>query len=115
LEPTLAPLLRGVRLGTSIFHTSKIPLTTYEMAHMNVPLCPTVSAPNALATPEFLAHLAILLRAVSHFTTTLLFDIDIRSPVASYEHEARKKILSAFYVAQPSLMHTQTRYPFPPC
>jgi fatty acid synthase subunit alpha len=43
-------------------------------------------------TPEHAARLAILLRAVSHFTTTLLSDIDIHSLVASYEHEARKKV-----------------------
>jgi fatty acid synthase subunit alpha, fungi type len=41
----------------------------------------------------------IPLRAVSHFTTTLLSDIDIHSLVALYEHEAHKKVLPAFYVA----------------
>ena len=46
----------------------------------------------------------ILLRAVSHFTTTLLSDIDVHSLVASYEHEARKKVLSAFYVAHAVLV-----------
>jgi fatty acid synthase subunit alpha, fungi type len=50
-------------------------------------------------TPEHAARLAILLKAVSHFITTYLSDIDIHSLVASYEHEARKKVLSAFYVA----------------
>jgi hypothetical protein len=47
-------------------------------------------------TPEHTAHLAVL-KAVSHFTTALLSDIDIHSLVASYKHEAGKKILSAFY------------------
>jgi malonyl CoA-acyl carrier protein transacylase len=50
-------------------------------------------------TPEHEARLAILLKAVSHFSTTYLSNIDIHSLVASYEHEARKKVLSAFYVA----------------
>jgi fatty acid synthase subunit alpha, fungi type len=54
--------------------------------------------------PEHAACLAILLRAVSHFTTTLLSDIDIHSLVASYEHEARKKILSASYLARAILV-----------
>jgi fatty acid synthase subunit alpha, fungi type len=45
-------------------------------------------------TPKHTACLAILLRAVSHFTTTLLSDIDIHSLVASYEHEPRKTVLS---------------------
>jgi fatty acid synthase subunit alpha, fungi type len=49
-------------------------------------------------TPEHAARLAILLRAVSHFTITLLSDINIHSLVASYKHEARKKVLFAFYV-----------------
>ena len=55
-------------------------------------------------TPEHAARLAILLRAVSHFTTTLLSDIDLRSLVASYEPEARKKVLSAFYAARAILV-----------
>jgi fatty acid synthase subunit alpha len=55
-------------------------------------------------TPEHAARLAILLRAISHFTTTLLSDIDIHSLVASYEHEARKEILSAFYLARAALV-----------
>ena len=55
-------------------------------------------------TPEHAARLAVLLKAVSHFTTTLLSDIDIHSLVASYEHEARKKVLSAFYVAHAILV-----------
>lgn len=55
-------------------------------------------------TPEHAARLAVLLEAVSHFTTTLLSDIDIHSLVASYEHEARKKVLSAFYVAHAILV-----------
>jgi fatty acid synthase subunit alpha len=55
-------------------------------------------------TPEHAARLVIPLRAVSHFTITLLSDIDIHSPVASYEHEARKKVLSAFYVARTILV-----------
>jgi fatty acid synthase subunit alpha, fungi type len=50
------------------------------------------------------ARLAISLRAISHFTITLLSDIDIHSPVALYEHEARKKVLSAFYVAHAILV-----------
>lgn len=54
--------------------------------------------------PEHAARLAILLKAVSHFTTTHLSDIDIHSLVASYEHEARKKVLSAFYVAHAILV-----------
>ncbi|KAI9439787.1 fatty acid synthase [Lactarius indigo] len=54
--------------------------------------------------PEHAARLAVLLKAVSHFTTTLLSDIDIHSLVASYEHEARKKVLSAFYVAHAILV-----------
>ena len=55
-------------------------------------------------TPEHAARLAILLRAVSHFTTTLLSDIDIHPLVDSYENEARKKVLSAFYVARAILV-----------
>ncbi len=55
-------------------------------------------------TPEHAARLAVLLKAVSHFTTTLLSDVDIHSLVASYEHEARKKVLSAFYVAHAILV-----------
>ncbi|KAF8271214.1 fatty acid synthase [Lactarius quietus] len=55
-------------------------------------------------TPEHVARLAVLLKAVSHFTITLLTDIDIHSLVASYEHEARKKVLSAFYVAHAILV-----------
>jgi fatty acid synthase subunit alpha, fungi type len=55
-------------------------------------------------TPEHAARLAVLLKAVSHFTTTLLSGIDIHSLVASYEHEARKKVLSAFYVAHAILV-----------
>jgi len=55
-------------------------------------------------TPEHAARLAILLKAVSHFTTTLLSNIDIHSLVASYEHEARKKVLSAFYLAHTILV-----------
>jgi fatty acid synthase subunit alpha, fungi type len=55
-------------------------------------------------TPEHAARLAILLRAVSHFTTTLLSEIDIHSLVASYEHEPRKKVPSAFYVARANLV-----------
>jgi fatty acid synthase subunit alpha, fungi type len=54
--------------------------------------------------PEHPARLAILLKTFSHFTTTLLSDIDIHSLVASYEHEARKKVLSAFYVAHAILV-----------
>jgi fatty acid synthase subunit alpha, fungi type len=54
--------------------------------------------------PEHAARLALLLAAVSHFTTTLLLDIDIHSLVASYENEARKKVLSAFYVAHAVLV-----------
>jgi hypothetical protein len=41
-------------------------------------------------TPEHAARLAILFKTVSHFTATLLSDIDIHSLVASYEHETRK-------------------------
>jgi fatty acid synthase subunit alpha, fungi type len=55
-------------------------------------------------TPEHAARLAILLRAVSHFTATLLSDIDIHSLVVSYEPEACKKVLSAFYVARDILV-----------
>ena len=43
--------------------------------------------------------LAILLKAVFQFSTTYFSDIDIHSLVTSYEHEARKKVLSAFYLA----------------
>jgi len=50
-------------------------------------------------TPEHAARLAIILRAVSHFTTTLLFDIDIHFLIASYKHEACKNDLSTFYMA----------------
>jgi hypothetical protein len=38
------------------------------------------------------------------FTTTLLSDIDIHSLVASYEHEPRKKVLSAFYTTRAALV-----------
>ena len=55
-------------------------------------------------TPEHAARLAILLKAVSHFTTTLLSDIDIHSLVASYQNEVRKEVLSAFYVAHAVLV-----------
>jgi hypothetical protein len=40
--------------------------------------------------------------ALTHVSTTYLSDIDPRSLVASYEHEARKKVLSTFYIAHPS-------------
>jgi hypothetical protein len=40
-------------------------------------------------TPEHAARLAIVIRAVSHFATTLLSDIDIHSLVALCEHEPR--------------------------
>jgi fatty acid synthase subunit alpha, fungi type len=55
-------------------------------------------------TPEHASRLAVLLKAVTHFTITLLSNIDIHSLVASYEHEARKKVLSAFYVAHTILV-----------
>jgi hypothetical protein len=48
-------------------------------------------------TPEHAAHLAILLRALSHFTTHS-FLTSISALVAPYENEARKKVLSAYYV-----------------
>ena len=55
-------------------------------------------------TPKHVALLTILLRAISHFTTTLLSDIDIHSLIASYEHKVRMKVLSTFYVACTILM-----------
>jgi fatty acid synthase subunit alpha, fungi type len=54
-------------------------------------------------TPEHAACLVVLLKAVSHFTITLLSN-NIHSLVASYEHEARKKVLSAFYIAHAILV-----------
>ena len=48
--------------------------------------------------------LPILLRVVSHFAATLLSDIDIHSLVASYKHEVRKKVFSAFYIARTILV-----------
>ena len=50
-------------------------------------------------TPKHAAHLAILPKAVSHFSTTYFSDIDIHSLLASYEHEAHEKALSTFYIA----------------
>jgi hypothetical protein len=50
-------------------------------------------------TPEHADRLATLFKAVFHFTTTLLSNIDIYSLVASSEHEARQKALSAFHIA----------------
>ena len=55
-------------------------------------------------TPEHTALLVILLRAVSHFTITLLSDIDIHFLVASYEHEMRMKVLFTFYIAHAILV-----------
>ena len=51
-------------------------------------------------TPEHATRLAILLSAVSH----TLSDIDIHSFVASYEPEACKKVLPAFYVTRAVLV-----------
>ena len=60
------------------------------------------------ATPEDISEdtalLTILLRAISHFTATLLSDIDIHSLIALYEHKARMKVLSTFYVTCTILM-----------
>ena len=50
-----------------------------------------------------MARLAILPKAVSHFSTTYFSDIDIHSLLASYEHEAREKALST-YIAHGILM-----------
>ena len=62
-----------------------------------------ISCPESTG-PVLLAHLAILLKAVSHFSTIYFSDIDICSLVTSYEHEARKKALSAFYIAHGILL-----------
>ena len=51
-------------------------------------------------TPLFACFISFVAdRKGSHFTTTHLSDIDVHPPVASYDHEARKKLLSAFYIA----------------
>ncbi|KAI0264369.1 fatty acid synthase [Gloeopeniophorella convolvens] len=55
-------------------------------------------------TAEHAARLAVLLKAVSHFASTLLSGIDLHSLVASYENEARKKVLTAFYIAHAVLV-----------
>ena len=52
-------------------------------------------------TSEHATRLAILLSAVSHI---ILSDIDIHSFVASYEPEACKKVLPAFYVTHAVLV-----------
>jgi hypothetical protein len=57
------------------------------------------------ATPEDTPEHMALLKAVFHFTTTLLSDIDIHSLVASYDHEACKKVLFAFYVVHATLVN----------
>jgi fatty acid synthase subunit alpha len=49
-------------------------------------------------------HLSTRPASLSHFTTAPLSDIDIHSLVASYEHEPRKKVLSAFYTARAALV-----------
>jgi fatty acid synthase subunit alpha len=45
------------------------------------------------------ARLAIVIRAVSHFATNLLSDIDIHPLIASCEHDP-----SAFYIAHATLV-----------
>jgi hypothetical protein len=75
------------------------------MVCTDIPSYPLPRQQTPCSTPEHAARLrrlAILFRAVSPFTNTLIPDIDIHSLVASYEHEARKKVLSAFYVAHPN-------------
>ncbi|KAI0046589.1 fatty acid synthase [Auriscalpium vulgare] len=54
-------------------------------------------------SPEQQARLAVLLKALSQFSATLLADIDLHSLVASFDVDARKVVLSSFYSAYATL------------
>ncbi|KAI0067274.1 fatty acid synthase [Artomyces pyxidatus] len=53
--------------------------------------------------PDRQARLAVLLKAVSHFSATHLADIDLHSLVASFDVDTRKSVLSSFYSAYATL------------
>ncbi|KAI0033531.1 fatty acid synthase [Vararia minispora EC-137] len=61
--------------------------------------------------PSREARLAVLLKAVTFFAQTFLADIDLHSLVSSYDIDARKAILTAYYSAYATLQQAGASVP----